>query len=146
MKVYAMTNQRKHIFVGVAVAMLTLMVWTAKSPSAVVGIAVESVADESEAKLRLKAMTDYVGAQKAISFDYDSTLEVVTKDQQKLALAASGTVSLTRPDKIRATRSGGFVDLETVFDGTTLTVLGRNKNVYMQAETPGSIDHLVGEL
>ena len=108
MKVFAM-NQRKHMLAALAVVVLTLMAWATKSTSAVVGIAVESVADESQAKLRLMAMTDYVGAQKAISFDYDSNLEVVTKDQQKLALAASGTVSLTRPNKVRATRSGGFV-------------------------------------
>ena len=91
-------------------------------------------------------MTDYVGAQQAIAFDYDATLEVVTKDRQKLELAASGMVSLARPDKIRATRSGGFVDIETVFDGRTLTFLGKNKNVYTQLEVPGSLDHLVNEL
>jgi len=91
-------------------------------------------------------MTDYLGAQGAMSFDYDATLEVVTTDRQKLELAASGMVSLVRPDKIRATRSGGFVDIETVFDGRTLTFLGKNKNVYTQLELPGSFDHLVNEL
>ena len=91
-------------------------------------------------------MTDYVGAQQAIAFDYDATLEVVTKDRQKLQLASSGTVSLARPDKIRTTRSGGFVDIETVFDGKTLTLLGKNKNVYTQVELPGSLDNLVNEL
>ena len=146
MKVFAMTKQRKLMLAGVAAAVLTLMAWTAISPRGVVGLTVESVADASEAKLRLKAMADYVGAQKAISFDYDTNLEVVTKDKQKLALASSGTVSLARPDKIRAARSGGFVDIDTVFDGKMLTVLGRNKNVYLQVETPGSIDRLIGEL
>ena len=141
MKAFAMTKQWKLIFAGVVVVALTLLAWTAISPSAAVG-----VADDSEAKLRLKAMTDYLGAQKAISFDYDSNLEVVTKDQQKLSLLASGAVTLNRPDKIRATRSGGFADIETVFDGKTLTVLGRNKNVYTQVETPGSLDHIVKEL
>ena len=91
-------------------------------------------------------MTDYVGAQQAIAFDYDATLEVVSTDRQKLQLAASGMVSLARPDKIRATRSGGFVDVETVFDGKTLTLLGKNKNIYTQVELPGSLDHLVNEL
>jgi hypothetical protein len=120
---------------------VTLMAGTAMSPGAAV-----VMADEAEAKRLLKAMTDYVGAQKSISFEYDANLEVVTKDQQKLALAASGTVLLLRPDKLRATRSGGFADLETLFDGKTLTLLGRNKNVYTQVDTPGSIDHLVDEL
>ena len=79
-------------------------------------------------------MSDYQAAQKAISFDYDAALEVVTNDSQKLALASSGTVTLNRPDKIRATRAGGFVDVETLFDGKTLTLLGKNANKYTQLE------------
>ena len=101
---------------------------------------------EAGAKALLKAMTDYVAAQKAISFDYDVSLEVVTKDDQKLTLAASGNVELARPDKVRASRSGGFADIETVFDGKTLTILGKNMNIYTQVAIPGSIDHLVDEL
>ena len=50
-------------------------------------------------------MSDYLAAQTAISFDHNSTLEVVTNDEQKLALASSGTVLLNRPDKIRTERS-----------------------------------------
>ena len=57
-------------------------------------------ADEADAKRLLKSMSDYMAAQKALSFDYDATLEVVTKDDQKLALASSGSVRLNRPDKI----------------------------------------------
>ena len=41
---------------------------------------------------------------------------------------------------------GGFVDIETVFDGKTLTLFGKNKNVYTQVEVPGSLDNLVNEL
>ena len=43
--------------------------------------------NSAEAKQLLKAMSDYLAAQTAISFDYNSTLEVVTQDAQKLALA-----------------------------------------------------------
>jgi hypothetical protein len=101
---------------------------------------------ETGAKALLKAMTEYVAAQKAISFDYDASLEVVTSDDQKLTLAASGNVELARPDKVRASRSGGFADIETVFDGKTLTILDKNMNIYTQVTIPGSIDHLVDEL
>ena len=89
-------------------------------------------ADEADAKSLLKAMSDYLAAQKAISFEYDANLEVVTKDQQKLALASSGTITLNRPDKIRATRSGGFADVEMLFDGKTLTLFGKTSNLYTQ--------------
>jgi hypothetical protein len=101
---------------------------------------------EAGAKAMLKAMTEYVTAQKAISFDYDVSLEVVTGEDQKLTLAASGNVELARPDKVRASRSGGFADIETVFDGKTLTILGKNLKMYTQIAIPGSIDHLVDEL
>jgi len=103
-------------------------------------------ADEAQAKSLLKAMSDYLGAQKAISFDYDSNLEIVTTQQQKVALVSSGTLTLNRPDKLHATRTGGFANVEMVFDGKTLTLLGKNANLYAQVEAPGSIDQLVDVL
>jgi hypothetical protein len=103
-------------------------------------------ADEADAKSRFKAMSDYMAQQTAISFDYDTNLEFVTKDRQKLMLASSGTVDLKRPDQIRATRRGGFASVELIFDGRTLTVLHRDANLYAQAEVPGSLDHLIDDL
>lgn len=102
--------------------------------------------DSAEAKKLLKAMSDYLAAQKAISFGYDANLQVVTNTGQKLGLASSGTVTLSRPDKVHTTRSGGFVDVETIFDGKTLTLLGKDANKYTQVDIPGTVDHLVDEL
>ena len=99
-------------------------------------------ADEAFAKSQLKAMSDYLGAQKAMSFDYDVNLELVSKQQQKIGLASSGTLTLNRPDKFHLTRTGGFANVEMVFDGKTLTLLGKNTNLYTQLEAPGTIDQL----
>ena len=68
--------------------------------------------DEANAKKLVKAMSGYVAAQKAFSFDYDTSLEVVTKENQKLALASSGLITVNRPDKIHAMRTGGFANVE----------------------------------
>jgi hypothetical protein len=103
-------------------------------------------ADEANAKQLLKAMSDYMAQQKAISFEFDSTLEVVTKDNQKLGLASSGRLTLNRPDKLHATRKGGFANVEMTFDGKTVTLLGKNANAYAQVEAPGTIDQLVDVL
>src|SRR6267143_1157605 len=103
-------------------------------------------ADEAQAKSLLKAMSDYLAAQKTISFEYDSNLEIVTTQQQKIGLASSGTLTLERPDKLHATRIDGFANVEMVFDGKTLSLLGKNANLYAQVEAPGTIDHLVDEL
>jgi len=103
-------------------------------------------ADEAQAKSLLRAMSDYLAAQKAISFDYDSNLEIVSTDQQKVGLASSGTLTLNRPDRLHATRTGGFANVEMAFDGKTLTLLGKNANLYAQVEAPGTIDQLVDVL
>jgi hypothetical protein len=103
-------------------------------------------ADEAQAREMFKAMSDYLTAQKAIAFDYDTNLEVVTKEGQKLGLASSGTVTLNRPDKIRTTRSGGFMNVELVFDGKMLSLLGKDANAYFQTDMPGTIDQLADVL
>jgi hypothetical protein len=103
-------------------------------------------ADAADAKRLLKAMSDYLAAQKALSFDYDVNLELVSTQQQKIALASSGTLTLNRPDKLHLTRTGGFANVEMVFDGKTLTLLGKNTNLYTQVEAPGTIDQLVDVL
>jgi hypothetical protein len=110
------------------------------------GMALAASASAQEPNKLLKAMSDYMAAQTRISFGYDTNLEVVTKDHQKILLASSGTIDLSRPDKIRVARTGGFTDAEIVFDGKTLTVLGKNANAYAQIDIPGTLDHLVDEL
>ena len=111
-----------------------------------IGFGAPARASDVDAKSMLKAMSDYLAAQNSISFGYDTNFEVVTKDHQKLLFASSGAVDLSRPDKIRASRSGGFANVEMIFDGKTLTLLGKDANLYTQAEVPGTLDHLVDEL
>ncbi|MGE8064505.1 DUF2092 domain-containing protein [Pseudomonas sp. NPDC089569] len=110
------------------------------------GASMASQADEAYAKKQLKNMSDYMSAQNNLSFNYDTTLDVVTKEQQRLTLAGSGTVVINRPDKIRSTRSSGFADIEMLFDGKTLTLIGKGKNIYTQLEVPGTLDHLLDVL
>lgn len=103
-------------------------------------------ADESDARRILKSMSDYIGAQTSISFEFDASLGVVTTDGQVLDLASSGSVVINRPDKMHAMRHSGFVDLELVFDGKTLTLLGKKLNVYTQLDMPGTTDDLIDQL
>jgi len=103
-------------------------------------------ANEAGAKEIFKKMSDYVSAQTAISFRYDSNLDVVSADSMVIGLSSSGAIEINRPNMIKATRTGGFADIEAVFDGKTFSVLGKNVNLYAQVEIPGSIDNLVDVL
>lgn len=103
-------------------------------------------AGEADARRLLKAMSDYLAAQKAIAFDFDSNLDIVSVQQQKITLAASGSVVMSRPDKLHVTRRGGFADMALSFDGKTVTLLGKNSNMYAQVDAAGTIDQLVDTL
>jgi hypothetical protein len=93
-----------------------------------------------------KAMSDYVTGQKTISLTFDTDLEVVTPELQKIQFSSSGQAQLNRPDKLRASRTGGYADVELVFDGKTATIFGKNLNAYTQLDSPGSIDQLINRL
>jgi hypothetical protein len=91
----------------------------------------------------LKAMTDHVASLKAISLAFESDIEVVTPELEKIQFTSSGRLVLNRPNKVRVSRTGGYTDVEVVFDGTTATVSGRNLNAYAQLQAPGTTAQLV---
>jgi len=108
--------------------------------------AAPAFADEAFARQRFGEMSAYLGGQEAFSFDYDASLDVVTDQGQILTIASSGAVAMQRPDRITATRDGGFASVAFNFDGTSLTVMNRDENVYAKADMPGSVVHLIDEL
>jgi hypothetical protein len=98
-------------------------------------------ADDSAALL--KAMTDYTAAQKSISATFDSDIEVITAELEKVQFTSSGQLKLSRPDKLRVRRTGGYADVELVYDGKIVSLYGNNAKAYVQADAPGTIDQLV---
>ncbi|WP_244538113.1 DUF2092 domain-containing protein [Mesorhizobium sp. YR577] len=103
-------------------------------------------AEGDDARQILQAMSDYMAARQTFSFKFQSSIEAVTKDFEKLQFVSSGTVAVHRPDKIHVTRTGGFSDIDLLFDGETLTVEGKNLGAYAQIEGKGSLDDLAGRL
>jgi hypothetical protein len=103
-------------------------------------------AQSNDADKILKAMSDYVTSQKTLSVTYDSDIEVITPALQKIQFASSGRVQLSRPDKLRAARTGGYTDVEIVFDGKTLTVNNKDRNDFAQVDSSGSVDQLIDVL
>jgi hypothetical protein len=107
--------------------------------TAVVG---QSARAEEASKL-FKAMTDYTAAQKFISATFDSDIEVVTPELEKIQFTSSGKLQLSRPDKLRISRTGGYADVQLVYDGKTVSIYGNNAKAYVQADLAGTVDQLV---
>ena len=86
-----------------------------------IGIFTAGAQAEDASKI-LKAMSDYVANEKNISISFDTDVEVVTSDLQKIQFSSSGQALLSRPDKLRVTRTGGYTDVDVVFDGKTVSI------------------------
>ena len=97
----------------------------------------------SDAKAILKAAADFMSSQKSLELTFDSDIEVITPQLQKIQFTSSGTTLLVRPNKFRAHRVGGYADVELIFDGKTASVFGRNINSYTQFELQGTLDQMI---
>jgi hypothetical protein len=91
-------------------------------------------------------MSDYTAAQKSISAAFDSDIEIITPELEKIQFASSGQIKLTRPDKLRIRRTGGYADVELVYDGKVLSLYGNNAKSYVQADAPGTVDQVIDTL
>jgi hypothetical protein len=103
-------------------------------------------ADDGSARRILKTMADYVKDQRNLSLKYDADIEVVTPAVEKIQFTASGDVTLSRPDKFRISRTGGYADVELVSDGSALTVHDRDGKRFAQVPAAGSFDQVVDRL
>ena len=101
---------------------------------------------EDDARAILKSMSEYLAKQQTFSVTFDTDIEVITPDLQKLQFANSGKVSVGRPNKMHAARTGGFADVEMNFDGKQITIHSKDDKVFTQIEAPGTIDELVSRL
>jgi hypothetical protein len=103
-------------------------------------------AAEGQAETILKAMADYVSRQENLSLKYDADIEVVTPTVEKIQFSASGDVTLSRPNKFRVTRIGGYADVELISDGSNVTVYDRGGNRFAQVPAAGTFDEVVDRL
>lgn len=106
----------------------------------------QAASTDEDAKAILKRMTDYLAAQQTISIVFDSAIEVITPEMEKIQFTNSGEGLLSRPDKLRAHRFGGYSDVELVFDGKRMSIHDRGNNGYLQMDAPGTVEQLIGSL
>jgi len=103
-------------------------------------------AEERDAYTILKAMSDHLSQLEAFHLTFDSDIEVITPQLEKIQFTNSGELLLQRPNHLRGHRFGGFSDVELVFDGTTLSIFSKGLNAYAQAEMNGTVDELLEAL
>ncbi len=91
----------------------------------------------------LKRMTDYVSSLKEFSVHTQNTLEEVLDSGHRIDLDVSASVTISRPNKLRAARRGDLVDQVFYYDGKTLTLYNPSDKVYATESAPGIIEELL---
>lgn len=98
---------------------------------------------DAEADKILKSMSAYLGGLKSVSFAADIDFEILTNESQKLQFSSYSTAVLQRPSKLHIERKGMFADAVFIYDGQTLSLHGKQENLYAQLEAPGTIDDAI---
>ena len=94
----------------------------------------------------LKSMSTYLGGLSAFSMSADIDNEIIDLAGQKLQLSSAATIIIERSGKLYIHRQGAYADAEFIFNGEVLTLHGKGKNVYMQINSPGSVDNAIATI
>ena len=92
----------------------------------------------------LKRSSDFLNAQKSLSFNAVQGFDAVQPWGQKLEFGGSRRVFLRRPDRLRVEVQDRDGEVETLhFDGQHLAVDIPAENAFVRVERPGSFDQLL---
>jgi hypothetical protein len=123
-----------------------IRIFAAAASIAVLSAATTQGARADDPAKLLKTMADYLAGQKSLSAKFDSDIEVVTPDLEKIQFTSSGELKMNRPDKLRIRRTGGYADVELVYDGKLVSLYGNNAKSYVQADMAGTVDQMIDAL
>jgi len=101
---------------------------------------------DPEADEALRAMSSYLGSLESYAVRADIDSEIIDLEGQKLQFSSSGEIVLQRPGMLHLRRRGAIGELELTFDGQTLSLLGKRRNVYAQFDVSGTIDDAIDTL
>jgi len=107
------------------------------------GPAVSAQGIHPDADEILKSMSTYLGGLSAFSMAADIDNEIIDLEGQKLQLSSAATITIQHPGNLHIHRKGAYADVEILFNGDTLTLYSKGKNIYFQVKSPGNIDHAI---
>lgn len=91
----------------------------------------------------LKRMTDYLGSLKQFSVHTQVTVEDLLTTGQRIDEDVSASMTVSRPNKVRAERKGGLNDQNFYYNGKTLTLYNASANAYAAQPMPATIEGML---
>jgi hypothetical protein len=129
---------RLYPIIGIFIFCCQLMIspaWSAEAPKKAKAPDIEPKAMET-----LQQMCDYLKNLQQFSVQAEITEDVLLTSGQRIQYGRQVDASVHRPDRFRAESVGDTDNRLLVYDGKTITLLDRSKNVYTTIAAPATID------
>jgi hypothetical protein len=131
------TLYRQWVHLGAALILslcLLTPAWSANKP------AQANPKIEPKASETLKQMCDYLKGLQQFSCQAEITEDVLLTTGQKIQLGKTVEASVRRPDRMRAEIQGDAENRQFMYDGKTITLMDRSRNVYTTIAAPPELD------
>lgn len=99
-----------------------------------------STAVEPEAAQILRQMSNYLDSLEQFSFSAEATIDEILLSGQQLQRGARVEIAVSRPGRLRVNRTADVVVQELYFDGSTLTLYGKDVNYYANMALSKPVD------
>jgi hypothetical protein len=98
---------------------------------------------DPQAEKILRRMTDHLGSLKQFSVRTQVTLEDLLESGHRVDYDVSASVTISRPNKLRAERRGDVIEQTFYYDGKTLTLHSGSQKLYATDPAPATIEELL---
>lgn len=94
----------------------------------------------------LKKMGALLAAAPRFALEAEETFDEVSENAPRVQLTNLRRVGVERPSRFAADATGDTLTRASWYDGKTLTVLDKARNVYLSVEAPGTIDAVLDKV
>ena len=101
--------------------------------------AANSSSIDPEADQALRQMSDYLKSLKSFTFRTENTIDEIALAGSKIQFGQTVDIYVRRPDRLRANAEGDLANQQFFFDGKSVTLFNKDKNVYATLKAPGEI-------
>ena len=95
---------------------------------------------EGEADRILRAMSEYVKSTDEFSFHADIAYDTIHSTGEKVQYGGASDVSVRRPNRLHVAFEGDEYRRQVFYDGSTITLFDRLRNLYAVTKVPGKMD------
>jgi hypothetical protein len=129
-----------------AMALASLATVRAQDAGARAGAAPAPALVDARADEVLRRMAAFLAGTKRFSLEAEESFDLEVGRAYRVQLTNLRTLTVERPSRFVADATGDTLHRSSWFDGRTLTVLNKQKNVYGSVEAPGTIDAVLDKV